>query len=66
MNTDYFLKFKNSLDTEIKLVIRCKATLTLLLCSTLVNAFEFLYILPYDRVIGNSIALSSWITQIYT
>lgn len=65
MNTDYFLKFKNSLDTEIKLVIRCKATLTLLLCSTLVNAFEFLYILPYDRVIGNSIALSSWITQIY-
>lgn len=65
MNTDYFFKFKNSLDIEIKLVIRNKLTWMLLLFFTLVNVFEFLYILPYDRVIGNSIALSSWITQIY-
>lgn len=65
LNTDYFYKIKNSLHTEIKLIVRCKATMILLLCSIIINSFEFFYILPYDRVLGNSIALSSWITQIY-
>ena len=65
MNIALFYKFKNSLITEIRLIIRNKFYIVLLLFVIFVNTLEFIYIIPADRITGNSIAVSAWVTQCY-
>lgn len=65
MNSHKVPKYINSLMIEIKLDFRSRINIFLLILTSFICSFEFFYIMPKDRVCGNSIALSSWITQLY-
>lgn len=51
--------------TEIKLAVRSRIIIFLVAVTILICSFEFFYVMINDRVLGNCLALSSWITQIY-
>lgn len=50
---------------ELKINLRNNLVKMLLLLATIAVCFESFYILPKDQLIGNSIAFSSWITQMF-
>lgn len=56
---------KNIWLTECKLNWRKKYGVIFALAALFICALEAFYVLPKDLVKGNSIALSSWITQVY-
>lgn len=58
-------KYINSFITEIKIDFRSRINILVLIITMLVCGFECFYVMLRDNVYGNSIALSSWITQIY-